>query len=406
MPRYLGATWWCTLALLALPLACDDDVLAYDVVQMQVDGSANTIEVYTPTENVAAKVPVVIALHGLCMTGQWMVSPLGFDLIRFVDSYGFALVAPDAPTRNAPQPCVECGNPFYGGPSCLAFAAFPSCCARTTSGPGGDLNSSVAYLMTVRDELLSKVDIIDASRIFLFGFSNGGFMSYRLLCEFPHAFAGAMTLAASGPNVTNAEYCPTVQKQREGGWTPKVRIVHVHGEVDDVIKYNGGPFNGYPHIPAARDVAEFWAEYNDKANSSSPPSTAQTLDLLRPFTAITGPVTAPFPLTNEWFGSTTALASVQAERAASYLNLTDLAYRGGPLLRAYTSASNSQQPAQAFLRGILRHENETTVTHWSDDDGGEGFVELWVVRGQGHNLFQLLSPEKLMRAMWSRLILR
>ena len=399
---------------------------------LRLDGAGDDVEAFYP-DAPAPKggYPMLMALHGLCMNAPWLVGPLGFDLVRFVDALGFVLVAPSAPVRNTGAACLSCGAPFFGGSGCLAYAASPSCCAKHT--PVGNfsqpnhvprsLDHDVEYLMAARRVMVDRRGrggLIDRSRVYLFGFSNGGFMAYRLLCTHPGAFRGAVTVAAAANTMPadaegEARICPASARRRVGSnsTAPSVRILHVHGSVDDVIKYGGGPFDGHPYVPSAEETARLWAAFNwGSSQFDGTTSAGGSLDLLRAYAALAGPVTVPFPLTNEWIGASGAYAAAQAERAAAILS------NGVPDLSAPPTGAYR---AQRWIRRVLGAPNETTVESFEmPDDGRAGevaseasgfgdtrprvpMVELWTLRGQGHNLFQTIAPDKLVPLIWQRL---
>ena len=70
---------------------------------------------------------------------------------------------------------------------------------------------------------------VDEKRVFSAGFSNGGFLSYRLACELSDKIAAVAPV--SGGLRMAASAC-----------TPKrpVPLLHIHGTGDIVVPYNGG----------------------------------------------------------------------------------------------------------------------------------------------------------------------
>ena len=69
---------------------------------------------------------------------------------------------------------------------------------------------------------------IDPERIYLFGLSNGAFLSYELACSYPERFAGIVAVAGTAPK--NDENCI------DGGG---VGVLHVHGTLDALVPYPG-----------------------------------------------------------------------------------------------------------------------------------------------------------------------
>ena len=72
---------------------------------------------------------------------------------------------------------------------------------------------------------VAEATCMDQSKLFATGFSNGGFMSYKLYCEIADQFAGIAPMAGllSGSCSPNAAQT----------------VVHFHGTADTTIRYNG-----------------------------------------------------------------------------------------------------------------------------------------------------------------------
>jgi polyhydroxybutyrate depolymerase len=110
---------------------------------------------------------------------------------------------------------------------------------------------------------------IDARRLFVIGFSNGGFMAHRLACARGSDLAGIASMAGLGP--VPGEACTPARP---------LRILEVHGGADVIVRPEGGrlfddPNN--PEHPALRVTIDAWARRNHCA-SAAPSS--QTVDLI------------------------------------------------------------------------------------------------------------------------------
>lgn len=85
------------------------------------------------------------------------------------------------------------------------------------------------------------------------GFSNGSFMAQRLACAAPEV-VGVLSLAGGDP--LDASACAA---------SSPVAIVHVHGNADRVVPYEGGHVlgdRGRAAIPSARETMLRWGERN------------------------------------------------------------------------------------------------------------------------------------------------
>jgi polyhydroxybutyrate depolymerase len=168
--------------------------------------------------------PLLMLLHGFGATGG--LQDLYLGLSRQVDAYDFILVIPEGTTNGG-------GQQFWN--------ATESCC--DFSGSGVD---DVGYLTDLIADTASRYRI-DLDRVYLFGHSNGGFMSYRMACESGEEIAGILSLA--GAMWADQDDCP--------GTSP-VSVLQVHGTRDTTISYgnDGGR-------PGALESVERWVETND-----------------------------------------------------------------------------------------------------------------------------------------------
>ncbi|NQZ07837.1 MAG: hypothetical protein HRT35_11810 [Algicola sp.] len=96
-------------------------------------------------------------------------------------------------------------------------------------------------------EQISTDYAVDMSSINLFGWSNGGFMSSRMACEYPELISGIFTF---GGNIRHSvSQCSTAGS---------VAISYLHGTSDSTVPYNGS-LSGYIASP---DATHQWAEKN------------------------------------------------------------------------------------------------------------------------------------------------
>lgn len=184
--------------------------------------------------------PLVLLLHGYGVDGNIQDAYLGVS--ELVDDLDFVLVLPDG--------TVGPGNERFwnGTPACCDF--------------GGQAPDDVTYLRGLVEEV-QATHPIDPARVFVFGHSNGGFMSYRLACEAAETFAAIASLA--GGTFADEADC-------QGPVVP-VSVLQIHGTLDATIAYDGEldaaqPSTGYP--PAAEAVSRHAAR-----SGCAPGSTAE-----------------------------------------------------------------------------------------------------------------------------------
>lgn len=103
---------------------------------------------------------------------------------------------------------------------------------------------------------------IDLDRVYVCGFSQGGFMTSRLACQLSNRITAIATMA--GTMHTTVESSCVMSKP--------MPALHAHGTADPTISINGNPLLG---LLSANDLVDFWVNEN---NCASPPITAMLPD--------------------------------------------------------------------------------------------------------------------------------
>ncbi|MBU6161271.1 MAG: prolyl oligopeptidase family serine peptidase, partial [Myxococcales bacterium] len=151
--------------------------------------------------------PLVLLLHGYGAGALAQNAYLGVS--AFVDELDFVLVIPDGTQDDG-------GRRFWN--------ATPACCDFN-----GENVDDVGYLSGLVEEVMAGVRI-DTGRVYSFGHSNGGFMSYRLACDRSDLFTAIASLA--GASFVDESLCQPA--------TLAVSVLQIHGTLDDTIAYDGG----------------------------------------------------------------------------------------------------------------------------------------------------------------------
>lgn len=123
--------------------------------------------------------PVVIVLHGALMTPEGTIRSSGFA--EAAAAHGFTAVFPRGIGR-----FWQDGHLPPRGPRAV---------------------DDVAYLEQLAHDLVAR-RIAEPKRIYVAGISNGGLMTFRMLCDHAHLFAGAGTVIASLPESVAATCKP------------------------------------------------------------------------------------------------------------------------------------------------------------------------------------------------------
>ncbi len=112
--------------------------------------------------NAGAKAPAVFLLHGGTSNGRFLRASINFD--RFADIYGVVAIYPSSPDN------------YWNDGRGVAFG----------DDAGRD---DAAYLMRLAAHLANK-GLIDESKLYFAGISNGGGMSMKMACDYPGRISG------------------------------------------------------------------------------------------------------------------------------------------------------------------------------------------------------------------------
>ncbi len=180
-----------------------------------------------PQEFVNGKTPLIVSLHGF--GGNAADHAAYVPLHERVNTHGFALLLPNG-IRNAE------GDRFWNPTD--------ECCDGGKSGA-----DDAAYLT----ELVAGAKIIkNFGRVYVFGYSNGGFMAYHLACKGLPGLRAVASLA--GTSYVDDSRCDGAQP---------VSVLHVHGTADDVILFEGDRSAREDDEPAfyagAREMVTRWS---------------------------------------------------------------------------------------------------------------------------------------------------
>lgn len=174
--------------------------------------------------------PLILFLHGFTNNGT---EEEDFGVSTFLESEHFLFASPDGSVN-------DCGlRQWNATDACCRFFACES--------PGPEADDS-GYLASVIGEIESLLNV-DARRIHLMGYSNGGFMAYRMACE--HADKIASIAVFAGAVAADTSLCQPASP---------VHVLHVHGTADDVVLFDGGVLSA--PFPGANLTVERWAGIN------------------------------------------------------------------------------------------------------------------------------------------------
>lgn len=192
-----------------------------------VDGINRTFVTYIPAAaSPSDKLPIIILLHGRLGTGENMMTFADFRPLANREK--FIIVCPSGINRSWND-----GRPTPAQKKGVNDVKF--------------IDELIAYIINTYHG--------DASRVYLTGMSNGGFMASRLACELSNRIAAVAVVGASMD--TNMDYHPN----------KAISIMYIQGTKDPLVPYIGGTMKGaggdiYSHA----DILKLWADADHCTN--------------------------------------------------------------------------------------------------------------------------------------------
>ena len=185
-------------------------------------GTYRTYIMHLPTGySTINEYPIVLNLHGLLSNATLQQSITEFDSIA--DIKGFIVVYPNA---------------------------------SATLNAWATGNSDVDFLSNLIDTIRSSYSTKNC--LFVTGFSNGGFMTYRFANNTRHII-NAMAIGSG--NMANS-------LKNSSTSAPQIPVMHFHGTADSTVPYIGIP----PFITPVDSTIQWWVQHNN--SNTSPVFTA------------------------------------------------------------------------------------------------------------------------------------
>jgi polyhydroxybutyrate depolymerase len=194
--------------------------------------------------------PVLVVLHGA--GGNAAKAEFATGLSDYAQSDDFIVVYPS-------------GTQVAEIPEQLGWNADGCCGVPAASGV-----DDVGFITAVLDDIESKY-AVDAERIYVAGFSNGGMMTYRLSCELGDRIAGIAVIAGA----FNVSECES---------DARTDVLIVHGTDDQTVPYRGGPTN-------ERTAGRFGQWMNASVGTATRTWMARNACDSQPVTSVDGSVT-------------------------------------------------------------------------------------------------------------------
>lgn len=194
--------------------------------------------------SVSGPKPAVFLLHGLGGTAQGMMQ--GTHLPLLGEQQGFVSVFPNAIAHRWNFFPANAIPPSY----------IPLWQQVGASGAPDD----VGFLRALVRELVAR-RVVDPARIYIAGFSAGGFMSMRMVCVAPELFAGVGLYSSSMPDPVGANCHPSLP-------TP---LFALKGTADHNEPYDGGPvLDGTFSVWSAQHLTTFFTQLDGCSGAAAP----------------------------------------------------------------------------------------------------------------------------------------
>lgn len=238
------------ILLMPLVAACGDD----ETAPGPADPSTGTVtmqlgdrpfRLYVPGSYTSTQpVPLVVGLHGYTSNSAEMESY--FELAAQAELRGFLYAMPDGSLDRG-------GDQFWN--------ATNACCDIFRTGV--DDSTYLSQLI----ETVKRSYAVDATRVYLIGHSNGGYMSHRMACDHADQITAIVSLA--GVTWTDPTRCAPSRP---------VSVLQIHGTKDEVVAYVGGAFDAGTVYPGAEETAARWREMNGCTEVADTTTPAKDLD--------------------------------------------------------------------------------------------------------------------------------
>ncbi|MGL4609966.1 MAG: extracellular catalytic domain type 1 short-chain-length polyhydroxyalkanoate depolymerase [Trueperaceae bacterium] len=188
---------------------------------LSVDGVERSYLLHVPPDyDPQIPLPLLLVLHGRGGNGESMEELSGFSPLA--DEENFMVVYPNGLDKQ------------------WNFVQDPPGYTRMRQ-------DDVKFLLTLIDEI-SSMYAVDETRIFVTGFSNGGFMTQRLACAAPERFAAFASVGGAGFGGL-AELC-----QR----SVPLSLLLMHGTEDTIVPWEG---NTRRRLDPVLETFAFWSMY-------------------------------------------------------------------------------------------------------------------------------------------------
>ncbi|NMH89087.1 alpha/beta hydrolase family esterase [Flavivirga algicola] len=186
------------------------------------DDTERIHKIYIPSSYTIEKpAPLLLLIHGYSEPAGWILEYTKFQPLA--EKYGFIIACPEGKINRAKVPAWD----------------------FSSTNEKGEIKD-VDYINSFMDKLINDYSI-DKKRIYITGFSQGGYMSFIAGCHLNNRIAAIAPVSGAMP-VSSLFKCAPVHS------TPAIVI---NGDNDNAVPYNGNRFG-----KSVKESLNFWIDYN------------------------------------------------------------------------------------------------------------------------------------------------
>ncbi len=186
------------------------------------DSTERTHQIYIPSSYTKEKLaPLLLLIHGYSEPSKWILEYTKFKPLA--DKYGFIIACPEGKINATKVPAWN----FYD------------------TNDKGEIKD-VTYINSFMDKLINDYSI-DKKRIYITGFSQGGYMSFLAGCQLSSRIAAIAPVSGAMPTSSFFKCEPTHT-------TPALVI---NGDKDNAV-----PYHGNENVKSTTQSLKYWVTYN------------------------------------------------------------------------------------------------------------------------------------------------
>ena len=210
------------------------EILYSQDIEIISGGETRSFKINIPSD-INGSLPIMILMHGLGETNSNM-----YGVANYFSNRDFIAIRPQSGS--------------YLNSSGSGYTTLWNALADTQK------LDDVQFISDIIDYMLVNYDLIDHQRIYAAGFSNGGYMAYRLSCDLSNRITAFGSVAGNMYLIDDDNDC--MDQGRD------IPIIHIHGTGDTFNPYYPGGYGvfgddiiGDQYLTVGESI-DFWSDYH------------------------------------------------------------------------------------------------------------------------------------------------